>query len=333
MKPELPIINAHIIGPKRHGLTAVLCVLLVSYSGCSQPNAAGKLNLGFKPEPGKLFAMRISLEDNVSQGPQGEQSNVNHIKTTELGFYVNGVDDKGITSIKATFRAMREKTTSPMGSIDYDYANPLIRKEGPIAKIYNAMIGESFLIKVAPAGGIVEIDAEDMFGRTAEKIVGTEKTISDANQEARNARIEEVKRGIKSYSLTSSEYLKELTGIIIPAYPDRAVRAGDSWTGKVDTSQWTNFIPDTDGTYTLKQRRQGLALVEVNAEKMITDKTIPESGGRATYTATAKIEGNLEINEATGMLVHKQIKTRLAGEIKEQGQTRPIQVESTVTVE
>jgi hypothetical protein len=138
---------------------------------------------------------------------------------------------------------------------------------------------------------------------------------------------------MKSYSLTSTEYFKMLTGIIMPAYPGRAIKTGDSWAGKVDTSKWTSYIPATDGTYTLKERKQGLALVEVNAEKMITNRPIPESGGRATYSATIKIEGNLEINEATGLPVYKQIKTRLAGDINDQGQTRPIQLKSTITVE
>ncbi|MFH1370713.1 MAG: DUF6263 family protein [Planctomycetota bacterium] len=333
MVNELLMKNRHIIDKAKCPLKAALCALLVFYSGCSQSNVANKLNLEFKPEPGKLFTMRISIEDTVTEGPQGQQAKTNHIKTTDLGFYVNGVDDKGITSMKATFRAMREKTKSPMGSIDYDYANPLIRKEGPVAKIYNAMIGEGLLIKVTPAGEIAEIDAEDMFGIAAEKIVRTQKSTSDANQDARNARIEEIKQSIKSYPLTSTEYLKELIGFMIPSYPGQAIKVGDSWTSKVDTSKWTSYIPQTDGTYTLKEHRQGLALVEVNAERMIADKSIPESGGRATYTGTVKVEGNLEINEATGMLIHKQIKTRLAGDVNDQGKTWPIQVESTVTVE
>ena len=337
MIPELSIRNRYLITPARHRPAAVLCALLVLYSGCSQTLVQDKLNLVLKPTLGKSYVMRIAVEDKVTQGPQGQQININQIKTTQLDFDVNGTDAAGITSLKVTFQGIREKKSSPRGFFEYDYSSIASAKDNPLTTTYNAMIGESFVIEVNKNGEIIEVDAEDMFGRVAEKIINSEDEIMKRSgkeyqgQEDRNQRIEWMKKGIKTFSLTSAEYLKELAGNCLAPYPGKDVKIGGSWAGKFKAIL---LIPvETEGTYTLKKRTQGQALIEVNSKKPITDQPIPESGNRATFTGNVSVEGNLEINEANGWMFRKNVKMRLAGEIKERAKTMPATIEKIITVE
>jgi hypothetical protein len=337
MIPELSIRNRHVIAPARHRPAAVLCALLVFYSGCAQTFVQDKLNLGLKPTQGKSYVMRIAVEDKVTQGPQGQQINFDQIKTTQLDFDVNGTDDAGVTSIKVTIQAISEKKTNPRGIFEYDYATLANAKDNPLTTTFNAMIGESFMIKVKPSGEIIDVNAEEMFGRMAEKIINTEDEImkrsarEDKSQGDRTARIEWMKKSVKSFSLTSAEYLKELAGNCLPPYPEKDVKIGGSWAGKFKAML---LIPvETEGTYTLKKRTQERVLIEVNSKKPITDQPIPESGNRATFTGNVSVEGNLEINETTGWLVGKNVKMRLAGEIKENAKTMLASIEKIVTVE
>lgn len=337
MIPEFSIRNRHLITPARHRPAAVLCALLVLYSGCSQTFFQDKPNLGIKPTPGKSYVMRIAVEDKVTQGPQGQQININQIKTTQLDFDVNGTDAAGVTSIKVTIQAISEKKTNPRGTFEYDYATLASAKNNPLTTTFNAMIGESFVIKVKPNGEIIYVDAEEMFGRMAEKIINTEDEIMKRSgkeyqgQEDRNQRIEWMKKGIKTFSLTSAEYLKELAGNCLAPYPGKDVKIGGSWAGKFKAIL---LIPvETEGTYTLKNRTQEQVLLVVNSKKPIIDQPIAESGNRATFTGNVSVEGNLEINEATGWLVGKNVKMRLAGEIKEKAKTMPASIEKIVTVE
>lgn len=327
----LLIKNGYIINRVKCHLTVALCFLFV---GCSQNGhtpGADKLDLRFKPTPGSIYAIRMFAENKVLRGQQTEFT---RFRATELSFYVNSTDDKGVTSVKTTVRSIKEKFVNPTGIFEYDYSSLLRSKDNPLSKIYNAMIGESFLIKVTRAGEIAEIDADDMFGLMAEKIVMKEKQIPDANEESRNARIEEWKQDIKDYKPISEDYLKELTDNITLPYPDQAVRAGDIWTHKfkIDTSQRLPIAIETDMTFTLTRQRQGLSSIEVKSEKTLADASIPDSGDSSFYTGSVTIEGNLEINEASGWLIAKKAITRLKGEIKENGVSMPVSVERTITV-
>ncbi len=336
MSLESLIKNGHIIIQAKCYLIAALCIF---FAGCSQGGknpGQDEIDFGLKLTPGKTHVMRLLEEDYFSSGTQPKQTDLSHIKTTELGFDVETVNEKDVASIKVTLRAMKEKTTNPRGSYEYDYTDPSVVKKTPLARVYHSMMGESFLIKVAPSGKLVSIDANEMFTQTADKILAIEnkrRSSAEQNAEERAARLKEITEGIKSYSNTSEEYLRYLTGNIIPSFPTRTMRAGNSWTDKIEISQLTPLPIEAEGTYTLKKGRQRDIVIEADSQYVITDKPIPQSGRQATYSGNVTVKGDFEIDKATGWLIHKEVKLRLDGEMKDRGKMRPISMESTIAVE
>ena len=336
MGKEMLISNKHMIDHKINVLTLLMYILFAGCSRSGNNTESDKIDFGLKLSPGKSYVMQLIEEDKFSSGTQEKRADISHIKTTELGFDVKKVDDKGITFINVTLRAMKEKTVNPYGAFEYDYTDPAIIEKTPLTRVHYSMMGKSFIIKVASSGKLVGIDANDLFALTAEKIVEIEskkKRLTEQNAEQRATRLKQVIKGIKEYPHTSEEYLKDLAGNIIPFFPTRTAAAGYSWTEKVETSHWIPIPVDTEGTYTLRGNNKGTVVIEISAENKITDKLIPESGGQASYSGNVAVKGNLKINGVTGWLSNKDVKLLLEGEMKDHGRTRPISLESSITVE
>ncbi len=343
---------------------AIMCILLSFCARGEQSFADDPLKLGLHLKPGDKHIVQIISEDRISQTVENQQIDMNHSKIVELGLDINEVDAEGCALIAVGFRAIKEKTIHSGGSFDYDSANPQTMKDNPLAPTYNAMIGESFVIKVGPSGEVVKVNAEGIRDRIAERIVqaedefikqsakdnkncntGEERTeqqaeaaaetaIENANARygSRTKRIEAMKDQVKTFPLTTEEKLKELAESIMVHYPVQPVRAGDSWVGKIKVPLLTSI--ETEATYTLKELKEKVAVIEVNSKKALMDETasVGTEPSKVTYTGEIEVDGTLEVNEDNGFLAGKQVKTLFSGLAKTREKTIPMSIVSTVTI-
>ena len=140
------------MGLKKGVLASFLFVLIF---GLFSPEsyAADKLDLKFRPKAGKKHNVRVITENKIKQTIGGKQQNINHTTTTGLGFEVKEVDAKGIVSIKVTYQSLQEKTVTAAGKIlEYDSTKNCMFTDNPLAPTYTALMGQSFIARVAPKG-------------------------------------------------------------------------------------------------------------------------------------------------------------------------------------
>jgi len=312
--------------------------------------------------------MRITTEQKISQTIGGKQQDISHMKATGMSFEVKEVDADGIALIKVTYRTLREKTDSWAGGMEYDSTKPETAAGNPLAPTYAAMIGDGFIMKVAPKGEIVGLDGiDEMFMRMAEKIVVAEdklisaapagtceaakkKAVKETPQERASRRIEAtnniygsrdkrkqaLKEMIKNNPLFAEKQFKNLARNIVAAFPNQSVGIGDSWGGKITLSA---VLPvEVDSTYMLKGNEKGVVVVDVSSKMDLDEKAIGNKKGLPGQTGmkmrgSSSYQGTLQIDGTNGWIIRKKANMRFSGEVTQQGMTVPMSIESVITVE
>ena len=98
-----------------------------------------------------------------------------------------------------------------------------------------------------------------------------------------------------------------------------------------------------DLTYTLKDRKQGVATVEISSRIELVDEPASTKDSPLASTKvsiTGSYEGSLQIDPSSGWMLHKNATMRCSGEVTmppneqmPQGMTMPVTMESVITVE
>jgi len=318
----------------------------------SDSDATEKLDLKLRLKPGQKYGMRTIMEDKISQTIGGKQLNISHTKSTAVGFEVKEVDANGIALVKVTYRTLQEKTVSPEGGMEYDSTKPDTHAENPLAPTYTAMMGESFVMKVAPEGKIVELKGiDEMFGRMAEKIIKAEDELiskapmgickrkknnsaaaGEAQEEisaeekarrrierlnkrygSRKKRKEALKEMIKKMPMFGEDQIKNMLSDMIMVFPDRPVGIGDSWTAKMILASQSLPI-EIDGTYTVKGSKKGVVIVDISSKRDLDDEGVPI--GKVRMKIAGSYQGTLEIDEASGWVIRSKANMKFSGEMK-----------------
>lgn len=115
-----------------------------------------------------------------------------------------------------------------------------------------------------------------------------------------------------SGAYTGNDWLAESMGIDA-IYPGKPVDVGDTWTR---TWEQASFLPVSVAfTYTLKERKDGMARIEVDGKVSPHPNSFPtnEMGNEIDYELTGTISGHYMVHEANGMLASNELKQDLAG--------------------
>ena len=316
-------------------------------------------------KPRQKHRLRIISEDKVSMTMMEQRQDINSISTVGLEFEVEQIDANSIAWIKVTYLTLQEKAGSAAGQMEYDSTKPDAATDHAFAQTYSAMIGQSFVMKVTPDGKMIELQGiDEMYLGMAEKIVEgedetirkrarermadgaeerAERSIENVNQKygSRKNREEAVKEMIKKNPLFAEEKIRGLVGNVIVPFPGGSAEIGDSWQGKAALPAGAPV--DIDLTYTLKQKKQGVAVVGISSKIELVDEpasTKDSPLGATKASVTGSYEGSVQIDSGSGWMVRKNATMRCSGEMKmapneqiPQGMTLPITMESITTVE
>lgn len=327
------------------GFLFVLIVVLLTSDNYAAEKTVLKLNL----KPGQKHKRAITMEENISQSIAGQQMDIAHTKKVGLAFEVKDVDAKGVASVKITYRTLKEKTSSTAGEFEYDPENPSTLAECPLAPTYTAMIGESFVMKVAGNGKIVELAGYDeMLSRMAEKmVVAEDEMISKlppgqctidknkaANREesqeqlakrridnmnkmygSRDGRVKAVKEMLEKNPSVAEEQVRLMLAYVMTPFPDEPVQSGDSWTDKMDLKAMMLPI-EIESVYTLKEDNGNTAIVSGSFESKMKDPAIDYGAG--PMQGKMKMEGSYqrssEIDKLSGWVIRSNAKLKISGE-------------------
>jgi len=212
-----------------------------------------------------------------------------------------------------------------MGLVKYDSENPP-EKVHPMAAGFAALAGSSFTMKMTALGRVKELAG---VSEMLKKIISD---LPDGPQKKIMAKQFETQFGDKA--------IGEMMENMMAYYPDKAVGVGGRW---VQTMILSKGFPMTiENTYTLKDRKNGTAILGVASTIKPNKKAEPLKMGQMTmtYTMTGTQEGTLSMDEATGWIRAGTLKQDIAGEIKldgipgaDQPMNLPMTVKSEITYE
>ncbi|MCJ7784466.1 MAG: DUF6263 family protein [Desulfobacterales bacterium] len=306
-------------------LASAIVFGLVSLSSASDE----KIQLGFHPQSGKSYNLKQITDQYICQTIQGQQQKMGSKIGVKATCDVLGVEADGTARMKITYRGFLIKQTGPTGTIDYNSSRSTI-PEDPISKIYSSLIGQSITFQMSPQGQVKNIQGLD-------NILSMVMAQSNVPQGPERASVEKMVVGI-----FGEEGLGKMMQKVAGIFPDVPVGIGDTWTKESHISDI--FPAIIKSKYTLKDRQNGVATVEVQStvEPNPNAQPKPMDFGSATlsYEVTGTTEGVIQIEEASGWTISGKYTQKMSGMAKMQDSAQPsrnmsipITVESTTTLE
>jgi hypothetical protein len=199
------------------------------------------LTLRYKFAKGETLRYRMTQQSTSTisglPGDMGEMT-VEQTVTQVLKETVDDVAADGTTTLRATFESINVDMTTPMGRMAYDTAHPENASDpGSMLKgIFGNMVGESFTAVMTPAGAVQRVEglskiSEKMFANlppeAAPMLGGLRQGLSD-----------------DAMKLNMSQSLVK--------FPDRALKAGDTWNDQVTSPNPMMGPVTVSSTSTLK---------------------------------------------------------------------------------
>ncbi len=304
----------------------------------------GKVRLRLALTKGDSYRIKFTAEQEITQTPQGKTVEVKQTLGIEYDFQIEDTQADGTMAAKVSYRAVQMKMDGPMGKVDYDSASP--PGEIPaMAKGFSALVGQSFTIEITPAGKVTKVDGVDeLLDGMVAKLDLPAATRPLVEKQLKNQFGDEAIRGA----------LEQLMAI----YPAQPVAPGDSWTRKAHVR--TGFPIEMETSYTLKERKDGVAILQVDSKLKSIPTDDPDTDAKPEsdfdaeprakpmkigpltirYELSGTQQGQTELDEATGWTLRGNLTQKFSGTMTMEGApgttepvSWPIEVTSKVTIE
>lgn len=292
---------------KSKNILAIFMAVVIISIVTSCIYADEKVDLKLRLEKGQSYKIRMVNDMKINQTIPGQQQAMTIAQKTEMRniYTVEDVQADGALVLKITYDAILFKMESPnpqVGSnLEYDSSNPS-SSGNPIASIFSAVAGQSLIMTITPDGHVKEIKGADaLLGRIQEKINAVPEGPVRAGLE------------IQFKAQYSEEALKANTENSFNMYPDEPVGIGDTWQKKTTINQGLPLI--LDSIYTLKERKDGIATIDVFAMIQSNKEAgLTEMGPmKIQYNMSGSVTGLMEMQESTGLVIRSNQGLKLSG--------------------
>jgi hypothetical protein len=261
---------------KNRKLTAIIALLfLVILQSCnSSGSKAGDKDavlLQFNLQKGKTYTYSMNMDmDSEVQG----QSMKNQM---EFAYTLEVLDDKdSVKTVKTTYDRISMKMKAGQMNIDFDTNDPQkdsaadlqTNPMGVMSNMFYAMKGKSFEMSINNRGEVVKITGLNELRQAMMNSLGGNEQIQQTMGQAFKQQFNE-------------ENIKSSFSQALSIFPDKPVKAGDSWTKK--TNMGGLMAAEMNTTYKVK---------EVNSNNVVLDLTsdVNMSGSKGTQTGTMKVQ-------------------------------------------
>ncbi len=308
-------------------IVAVLMLGSCTPTATPTPTSTPEIELRLRLQQGETYTLRVTAEQKISQ--TSKELPLDMTQTIAIGFSysVSEVEADGTASGKVIYQSVLYKMDGPLGKMEYDSSNPPA-DVSPMLRVFAALVGEGFLMKISPDGRIKDIQGADVM---MENVLKRLEVPAGATRDAIEKQIQEQ---------LGSQALKEKIENVMAIYPDKRVRIGDSWARRVVTS--LGFPMVIEHTLILNADKDDVATVGVRS----VVKPNPEAGPitigtwRLKFSASGEQEGTIDLRETTGWPIRGKLSQRFSGQITAvdvpvipKGTTWPISGESIVSFE
>lgn len=264
------------------GLAAVVLSML---GGCdSSPAPRGeKIELKLNLKPGDKRRLTADMDLNIDAQAKRQRQKVNMSMSFGMSFEVLDVDDEGVHTLKTTYDRVRVKISGGPQTIAYDSDSPGGGQD-PMGQVFGAMVGSTLTLKVTPDGQTLDVQGmEEMADKMADKLPPQARAGFEQQMEG----------------MTNS--FDQMMSVL----PRKPVDIRDTWSGSMNMAADPNMPMKVDATYTLYDRKDGVAIVKVDGKikggkglsgtmkgtMRIDEKTGWTEGGEMTMNMEGRVEG------------------------------------------
>lgn len=201
----------------------------------------------------------------------------------------------GTTTLRQSVEAVKMEMSSPMFTMAYDSANPAAA-DNPMSAmlkdILSAMIGESFVVVIAPTGEVQKVEG-------ASKLA--EKIFKNVPQDPAAAGVID---GLKAN--ISDDALRAMFMQTFAQFPSRPLKAGDTWNSQVTTPNPMFGALTTSVTSTLKgmegdgSNRVATIVTSLTVKPDATKPATPNAMGFSMQMGDGTGEGEQIFDAGTG---------------------------------
>jgi hypothetical protein len=302
-------------------LAAVAVVL-----GVAQAETAGKVLYRLHPQKGKKYFVKMVTDQQITQTMDGQEQNMEQTMGMGMDFDINDVNDRGDVWVRYTYRWMMLRQKGPMGEFVYDSAQKDVNVP-PQVQGFAALLNSTYAVKLTPQGKALQVEGLD---KMRDNVI---KRLPEGPMR------EYMLKGMEEF--LGEGAIKEFTQNSFTMYPDKEVGVGDSWTKTVSLTQGFPMI--IENKWTLKDRKDGVATLDTVSEIKPNPNAKPMEMGptKMTYELTGAQQGEVRMDEATGLMLTSKLQQQISGQMKMQstgGQqpqemTVPVKIKGTVTME
>lgn len=252
--------------------------------------ATTKLDLRLRLKAGESYAMRNINESVMTFEGGGQKIEGTNVSGHDMRYDVLSVDEAGNITAKATYTGVRMMMDTPTGKIEYD-SSIKGAKIPEMAMGRALLVGQSYQVTLSPQGRVLKVE-------NSEAMV---KSILDDLDEIK---MPEPMRAMMKGQMKASysgENLKKAAESDFQLYADTPVAIGETWS-RTTTDEAFGAKSKRQDTWTLKERRDGIAVIDVASKSEPGGNASPVQMGATSITTqlTDTSTGAIEVDEATG---------------------------------
>ncbi len=291
-----------------------------------------KVELKLNLQKGQSYKIQTVSNMKINQMVPGQQQVITMTQNsgTKNTYTVEDTQSDSNLLLKITYDGIFSKIESPnqMEDMNYNSADPSTAGD-LLAPVLGAIVGQSLTAVITTDGHVKEIKGIDtLWARIQGKI----------NELPENAGRAGIETNLRAQY--SGEGLKQNIENSFDMYPDKPISIGDTWQRRtVMSNQAFPMIVDT--IYTLKERKNGIAVIDIFAMIQPNREASPTEMGdmKLQYNISGSVTGSLEMQESTGWPVRSNQTLKLTGSViiqspqMQQPMSVPMSINGTITQE
>lgn len=310
------------------GAVLVILSLLALLSSCAPMASVEKISLRYNLQKGQTYPLRVNMEQKISQTLMGQEIAVNQTLGLDVRYDIQEVDAQGNMTARVTIEGLRYRMESPMGNIEYDSRKGAAAD--PTAQVFGALVGAGFTLKMSPTGEVQEVSGvEEMVEGILERL-DTLGASQDQLMQTLGQWLDE-------------KGLAQTTGLNTVVYPDYPVAVGEAWSKEISGGGMGVVVLQINNTWTLRSCQGGVCTIEVRSTAQSASGAAPIEmmGIQVSYDISGEQGGTMQVDQATGWIVHADLRQNLKGKVAVKGEGQgipsgmnwPITIESVITLD
>jgi predicted secreted protein len=299
-------------------------VLAPAFTLVSSAFAQDALVLKLNLQPGTSYAYTMEMNQTNVQTVEGEEQKLDQEIHMAWDYDVLETGRDGVMVVKLTYRRVKINQNYGHEKSEYDSDNPPDFVD-PSMRGLASLPGSELVVRLTPEGEVVGIQGVE---KMLDKMIAA-LDLPDSPQ--KDQVVANLRKQFGSEAVEQS--LEQITAF----YPGKPVSVGDLW--KKTSEMSTGFPMDIISDYTLKSRRDGLAVIDVTSE-LSSDPQNALAMGPLTmaYDVDGAQTGTITADESSGLPARSEMNLQFSGHVNvsgvpnEEPQSWPISATGSVLV-